>query len=100
MYRCVDCEAIFEEPKMVNEYRGEFWGTPAYEEMAYCPFCNGDIEVYEEPTGYWVSGSTATGELFGDVFEEAANSDELFKMFHEKYPECEIADYGSYTEVK
>lgn len=43
MYICNRCGAIFEEYriKTYQEYRGEFWGFPAYEEMtyAYCPEC-------------------------------------------------------------
>ena len=47
MYRCCECGKIFEEPKSVEEYRGEFWGTPAYERMDYSPCCEADFEEYE-----------------------------------------------------
>lgn len=40
-FRC-ECGAEFDRPKMVSEYRGEFWGTPAYEDMWYCPVCGSD----------------------------------------------------------
>ena len=48
MFRCNVCGKEFEEPKVVPEYRGEFWGAPAYEDMYYCPFCGDDD--YEEET--------------------------------------------------
>ena len=37
-FRC-ECGCEFDEPEEVREYRGEFWGTPAYETMYYCPAC-------------------------------------------------------------
>lgn len=49
MYKCNDCDAIFENPKCVSEYRGEYWGAPAYEDMYYCPECGSDdYEEYRE----------------------------------------------------
>lgn len=42
-YKCLDCGEVFDEPKKWKEYRGEFWGTPAYEEMVGCPHCEGDF---------------------------------------------------------
>ena len=38
MFKC-ECGAIFEEPKLVRESRGEFWGVPCWEDMYYCPYC-------------------------------------------------------------
>lgn len=46
MFRCNECGKEFEEPKVVPEYRGEFWGSPAYEDEYYCPHCGSDD--YEE----------------------------------------------------
>lgn len=43
-YKCFECGEIFDEPKRWEEYRGEFWGTPAYEEVRGCPRCRGDYE--------------------------------------------------------
>lgn len=42
MFKCNDCGGTFEDPKIVNEYRGEFWGQPSYEEVGYCPYCGSD----------------------------------------------------------
>ena len=49
MYKCEECGNVFDEPKMVQECVGEFWGTPAYETWAVCPDCGSDeIEDYED----------------------------------------------------
>lgn len=45
-YKCDHCGCIFDTPaeERFHEYRGECWGTPAYEEMVYeyCPDCGSD----------------------------------------------------------
>ena len=46
MFRCNDCENEFYEPEIIKEYRGQFWGMPAYEDVYCCPFCQSDD--YEE----------------------------------------------------
>lgn len=47
MYKCNDCGEVFDEPKYVQESRGEFWGAPCSETMAYCPHCESeDFEEY------------------------------------------------------
>ena len=48
MLKCCDCGKVFHtsELKIVYEDRGEFWGAPAYEPMAYCPYCESD-DYYE-----------------------------------------------------
>ena len=47
--KCCECGQIFDEEDTlyVDEYRGEFWGAPAYEQMACSPCCEGDFEDYE-----------------------------------------------------
>lgn len=50
MLYCYCCNTTFETPKMVPESRGEFWGIPCWEDMAYCPNCDGD-EIEEIPVG-------------------------------------------------
>lgn len=42
-YVCIDCGREFNEPKVVSENVGDFWGAPAYETFYYCPFCGGDV---------------------------------------------------------
>lgn len=46
-FRCCDCGKYFDYPKYVMESRGEFWGSPCYEEMPYCPYCGGDFDEAE-----------------------------------------------------
>lgn len=46
---------------------------------------------------YWISAYTQYGDLFGDsIVADSAN--ELFAIFKENYPDCEIADYGIYED--
>ena len=48
MYKCVDCETVFEEPATWEEDRGEFWGVPCTEKVSGCPKCKGDYdEVFQ-----------------------------------------------------
>lgn len=53
---CLDCGREFDEPKAVQESRGEFWGVPAYETMYYCPYCNGDFEEVQDTEDEDVEG--------------------------------------------
>lgn len=49
-FKCYDCGAIFDEDEIVSrsEYVGEFWGSPAYQTVNYCPECGSDyIREYE-----------------------------------------------------
>lgn len=46
MYKCNDCEVIFEEPNSYQEYMGEFWGSRSYQTFYICPCCGSDD--YEE----------------------------------------------------
>lgn len=45
VYYCADCDLEFDEPKQWSEYRGEHFGTPAYETMYGCPICGGGFDV-------------------------------------------------------
>lgn len=53
MYKCLDCEEVFETPEIAAETY-ECWGRPSHQENAYCPFCYGwaleeyDPDDYEE----------------------------------------------------
>lgn len=42
MFVCNNCKMGFDEPKMVPESRGEFWGFRCSEDMYYCPYCGYD----------------------------------------------------------
>ena len=42
LFRCNDCGHEFEIPDTEREYRGEFWGVPAFENVAVCPMCRSD----------------------------------------------------------
>lgn len=45
-YVCLECGRVFEdsEIKYVEEDRGEFWGAPCTETMAYSPCCEADFD--------------------------------------------------------
>lgn len=47
---CDNCGREFEMPVTIKEYRGEYFGMPAYEEIWVCPHCedNNFYEVEEE----------------------------------------------------
>lgn len=94
---CCECGKEFDEPRAVQESRGEFWGVPCSETVYYCPFCGGDFEEVQEPKEYWVSAYLQDGTLFGDSIE-AIDDDDLFEKFYAKYPDGDIADYGVYGE--
>lgn len=55
MLKCNDCGAVFDKPLIVHESRGEYWGVPCWEDMAYCPFCESeaieDVYFEEEDNG-------------------------------------------------
>lgn len=55
-YRCCECGHVFtdDEIKEVEEYRGEYWGAPAYETMYYSPCCTSDFDEIElDPNKLW-----------------------------------------------
>ena len=41
-YKCYECKTLFDEPRAVEESRGEFWGMPCSETMYYCPHCGSE----------------------------------------------------------
>ena len=51
-FKCEECGKLFGYPKIVKESRGEYWGIPCHEDVAYCPHCGGwDFhEVEQEVT--------------------------------------------------
>ena len=48
MFKCYECNEVFDKPDEVEEDRGEFWGIPCTETMSYCPHCGSEAirEVY------------------------------------------------------
>ena len=46
-YYCTSCGEIFDEPETYSECVGEFWGAPAYQDFAECPYCGGAFEETE-----------------------------------------------------
>ncbi len=46
-YYCTSCGEIFDEPETYSECIGEFWGAPAYQDFAECPYCGGEFEETE-----------------------------------------------------
>ena len=52
MYKCESCGCKFIDPVKSEEYRGEFWGVPAYETVGSCPCCGDDdyreVDEYDE----------------------------------------------------
>lgn len=54
MWKCYDCEAIFEEPATTyQENVGDYWGAPAYETFDCCPKCKSDnIDEIDEEKEY------------------------------------------------
>lgn len=50
-YKCLNCDIKFDNDgaETVEEYRGECWGIPAYEQMTACPNCKStDVEPLKE----------------------------------------------------
>lgn len=50
MFRCRKCGKLFDEcdVKVIDEYRGEFWGFPCYETLYLSPCCGSDFEDVDE----------------------------------------------------
>lgn len=51
MFKCVECGAIFEEPRVVRE-KGEAWGATYYHTYSACPYCYGAYDEYSEEDEY------------------------------------------------
>ena len=50
LFICIECEYVFDEDDIAiwQESRGEYWGTPCYENVSGCPRCKGDYRELEE----------------------------------------------------
>ena len=57
MFLCLECGALFENPRYYRDYHGECFGYPAYEEYNACPCCVGAfVETYEcDGCGKWIT---------------------------------------------
>ena len=71
MFKCGECGAVFLEPKIWEESRGEYWGTPCYETVCGCPECGDHFEeAFEcEECGEWFFKD----ELDDGICEECLN---------------------------
>lgn len=48
-YECNNCGEKFSEPDSYEECVGEYWGAPAYQTFACCPYCGSDdITDYDD----------------------------------------------------
>jgi hypothetical protein len=47
MFFCFNCKKRFEDLECKNELVGSFWGDPAYEEHAICPYCGEEDDIEE-----------------------------------------------------
>lgn len=71
-YKCLECGEKFEEVATWEEYRGEYWGVPAYESVSGCPKCKGE---FEKTVPCDICGEEhLKDELSGGVCEECINS--------------------------
>ena len=75
MYKCLECGHIFDEGEQAvwKEPRGEYCGSPCYEEVVGCPVCRG---CYEETHRCVICGSEhildelADGEVCDDCLDD------------------------------
>lgn len=49
MFRCDNCNQIFEDPQESWEKMGEHHGQPAWEPVQMCPFCGGEFKKMDNP---------------------------------------------------
>jgi hypothetical protein len=69
MYKCLDCGAVFEEPKEYAEDRtpgGSFEGGSFIEHFTGCPYCEG---AYEEAKQCEICGEYFTSDELTDTTE-------------------------------
>ena len=99
---CLGCGNVFntDEVQRVQDYRGECWGRPAYEEELVCPHCkSNDIDDAEECEicGSWCS----TEELYDNgglctACLETYNTDKECIEACERNNETESVELNSY----
>ena len=99
---CLDCGTVFgiDEVERVQDYRGECWGQPAYEEELICPHCkSSDIEDAEECEicGSWCSAEELydNGGICTACLETYSTDKECFEAC-ERNKETESIEINSY----
>lgn len=48
MFKCLECGHIFDQPRIIEESRGECFGYEAYERIGVCPVCGGEYDEGEK----------------------------------------------------
>ena len=81
MYKCNECEKVFDEPRNESETMGEYCGVPAIEYRKVCPCCGGGN--FEEAVICKVCGEYYTeSEIhYNDVCENCIK--ETLKRFND-----------------
>ena len=99
---CLDCGNVFntDEVERVQDYRGECWGRPAYEEELICPYCkSSDIENAEgcEICDSWCSAEELydNGGICTACLETYSTDKECFEAC-ERNKETESIEINSY----
>jgi len=78
MYKCNCCGNIFEEPIVVRESRGEYWGMPCYEKITVSPCCKEDFTEVKE---YHAEGKVYA--LIDDEMHQVADFDGEYTVENE-----------------
>jgi hypothetical protein len=88
MYKCNNCGHVFDEPKRWSESRGEFWGSPCYEDMDGCPNCEESYdEAYEcKICGEYFTEEELHGGVCGGCIKEHGDFDVCYSI-GENHPE-------------
>lgn len=85
-YVCTECGKVFDEEEIryEEEYRGEYWGVPAYETESYSPCCNEPIDEFIpccEYCQYFSSTIKMDGEHYCMFKEEETEKSDVCKDF-------------------
>lgn len=89
--QCAECGMLFDEEDavVIEEYRGECWGTPAYEPMSYSPCCEADYGEYEEDySALYKCKDCGKIYEYGDLSREIINGLGSEKEIKLSCPDC------------